>query len=833
MGIRILMFTLALSFATGLFAAPKKPWLVVNEDNDHYYKLPSSMMNVADLEAYVDSFAKGHVTHIFWCACGEPASFASDVWERIWEGRRAKNPDIWARNCKLLHDKGIDPYAVWCRRCREKGISPWMSMRMNDSHFMQDFNYFRHTEFWRNHPELRRVPSTNTSDYAWNGKYGGPVAGAYDYVHEAVRDYHFAMAKELIDRYDADGLELDFQRAGHVLTPGKERELAPVLTGFVRRVREYATARRGRGYGIAVRLPTLPDQALQRGFDFPAWAAADLVDVIIASPVWCTPCFDIPVEEWKTAIANPHIVFLPGTDHGVQCARGRPDMDVPFAKGWASNAYSRGADGLYLFNFIYLGDSVKDAIWSGALSPENVRHGYRRHIADFAEGTQMQFPKTLSRPAEFTVRLPNGPVSAKSAEAVLSFDSESDRMADVEVTVNGVKAARGVRKTGFTDDYFRDAHPAGHSGWRYAFDVQALKSGQNTISIKGMAGENAKAFWGEIALDAPDGGIEPYFVKGADTSWMTEMAKKGWSVKDASGTERECLDVMKRYGVEGIRLRVWVDPSAHGGWCDAKDVLAKGRHATLLGMAVMVDFHYGDWWCDPGKQPMPAAWKGLGQEELCSRVAKHTEDVLSLLRNSGVNVRWVQIGNETDNGMMWPAGDIRGENGHPDAYAAFFRAGERAARKAVPWAAIILHLADGKNWQTLERNMDIIRRGGGKWDILGLSLYPWHWRMRSTPEAREAIKATSDNIGKVFAKYGTPSMIVETGYDTSPEVVAESAKQMKFCMETMRANLHCRGVWYWEPQCRPKGHGYKLGAFDDDGKPTAIMDAFAERASDK
>ena len=784
------------------------------------------MMNVDDLEAYVDSFAKGHVTHIFWCACGEPTSFASDVWERIWEGRRAKKPDIWARNCKLLHDKGIDPYAVWCRRCREKGISPWMSMRMNDSHHMFNFDFFRHTEFWRNHPELRRVPSTNVADYAW-GKLGS-VAGAYDYAHKEVRDYHFAMVKELIDRYDADGLELDFQRGGHVLTPGRERELAPVLTGFVRRVREYATSRRGRKYGIAARIPTRPEIAMGRGYDFAAWAKEGLVDVIIASPSWCTPDYDIPVAQWKAAIAGTRVKFLAGTDHGVQCANGRPNMDKPFAKGWASNVLSRGADGLYLFNFIYLGDSLKDELWSGALSPENVFSGYRRHLADFAEGVHMHFPKPLAKKVAFDVPLPETPPAAKSAEVVLTFDSDSDAFAGLEIDVNGRRAARGTRWRGFSDDYWRNSNPACHSAWRYAVDPAALRPGRNRVSIAAVPDAKAKVFWGEIALDAPEGGDEASFVKGADVSWITEMEKKGWSLKDSKGETRDCFDIMKRSGMDGIRLRVWVDPSAYGGWCGAKDTLAKAKRAMALGMCSMVDFHYGDYWCDPGKQNMPAAWRNLSLDETCARVERHTRDVLALLNNNGVDVKWIQIGNETDNGMMWPMGDIRGTDREEaeKAYAALFRAGERAARKVCPGAAIILHLASGRDWSVLERNMDIVRRGGGRWDILGLSLYPWHWGMRTTPEAFDGIKATSDNIYRIFAKYGTPSMIVETGYDTTPEVVAESAKQMKFCMDTMRANPHCRGVWYWEPQCRPKGHGYKLGAFDEDGKPTAIMEAF-------
>ncbi len=134
-------------------AAPRRPVLIVNEDNDHYFKLDRSLMTVEALQRYIDGYAQGHVTHFFMCPSGQRPSYGSRVWEPIWAGcapeyyRNAEGTN-WTENAKLLHDRGIDPYAVWIRRCREKGISPWISPRMNDTHFVHITNYFRNTTFW-------------------------------------------------------------------------------------------------------------------------------------------------------------------------------------------------------------------------------------------------------------------------------------------------------------------------------------------------------------------------------------------------------------------------------------------------------------------------------------------------------------------------------------------------------------------------------------------------------------------------------------------------------------------------------------------------------------
>lgn len=128
-------------------------------------------------------------------------------------------------NARLLHERGLDPYTVWIARCREKGISPWLSMRMNDIHSVDEPNSFMHSSFWREHPEFWRVPNGSASP--WQNR-------AMNYAHAEVRAHQMAFVGELLERYDPDGLELDWMRFGWHLTPGREQKEGRHLAEFVR-----------------------------------------------------------------------------------------------------------------------------------------------------------------------------------------------------------------------------------------------------------------------------------------------------------------------------------------------------------------------------------------------------------------------------------------------------------------------------------------------------------------------------------------------------------------------------------------------------------------------
>ena len=318
------------------------------------------------------------------------------------------------------------------------------------------------------------------------------------------------------------------------------------------------------------------------------------------------------------------------------------------------------------------------------------------------------------------------------------------------------------------------------------------------------------------------------FVKGADVGFLTGQERHGVEFHDRNGRERECLELLKNdYQMSAIRMRVWVNP--RGGSCDKNELLAMARRVKALGMQLMVDFHYSDSWADPAKQPIPKAWEGHTYKQMKRDLAQHTIEVLTLLKENDIEPRWVQVGNETANGLLWPMGHIEK---NPKQYAGFIRAGYDAVKKVFPKAIVIVHLDRGHKQSLYDWNLDIVRKYGGRWDMIGMSLYPY-WAMEGHPElkADDIITDCMSNIRHVSEKYKCDVMIVETGFEVDeqhPEKMEEGRRQLTRVIKEARSmtNGHCRGVFYWEPQCLPGG--YKLGAFDHNAAPTAIMEAFVE-----
>ena len=286
---------------------------------------------------------------------------------------------------------------------------------------------------------------------------------------------------------------------------------------------------------------------------------------------------------------------------------------------------------------------------------------------------------------------------------------------------------------------------------------------------------------------------------------------------------------MRSSRANAIRLRVWVDPSEHDNWCNKEDLLAKAKRAKELGMEVMVDFHYSDWWADPGKQNIPKAWEKLSFKKMTAALATHTNEVLTLLKENGITPKWVQVGNETSNGMLWPLGKL---DQNPKQYAGFFAAGYDAVKAVFPDAKVIVHLDNGFDSSLYNRNLEALKDNGAKWDIIGMSLYPY-WAMKSGKESNAfmTIHDCLKNIRKVSEKYGTDVMIVETGYEVDekkPWLMEQGREQYAELIRRMKNDTkgRCRGVFYWEPECRPSQ--YNLGAFSEEGKPTTIMRALLD-----
>lgn len=227
------------------------------------------------------------------------------------------------------------------------------------------------------------------------------------------------------------------------------------------------------------------------------------------------------------------------------------------------------------------------------------------------------------------------------------------------------------------------------------------------------------------------------FVKGMDLSTLLELERCGAKYYD-HGQEMDILDIMKKYDVDTIRLRIWNDPwsedgkSYGAGENDVKTTLEIAKRVTAAGFGVLMNFHYSDFWADPGKQIKPKAWKDYSVDELEQAVYDFTLETMELFKKEGVNITMVQVGNELSNGLLWPEGMIREDLGKTeyDNVARFVGAGIRAVRKVTPDAGVMIHLDNGGNNELYRRWFDHYVERGEDFDMIGLSYYPfWHGTM--------------------------------------------------------------------------------------------------------
>ena len=303
------------------------------------------------------------------------------------------------------------------------------------------------------------------------------------------------------------------------------------------------------------------------------------------------------------------------------------------------------------------------------------------------------------------------------------------------------------------------------------------------------------------------------FASGADISSVTEFTAKGVKFYNKEGVETECTAIMKQLGMNAIRLRVWVNPKADM-YCDKADLLAKALKVKEQGMRLMVDFHYSDTWADPGQQAVPKAWQNFNIDQLCQALREHTVDVLQTLKDNGIDVEWVQVGNETTDGMMWPLGKA---STHMQNYALLTTEGYDAVKSVYPDAQVIVHMANAALIEWFTGIFTRLQLFEAKWDIIGMSFYPELWQKETD--------AVVDNIITLSERFGTPCMIVETGMLRNDPIVGKQAMAYLFDRMMNHTKGYCRGIMYWEPETY-KESGYDKGAFSDDGRPTATLDPF-------
>jgi hypothetical protein len=306
---------------------------------------------------------------------------------------------------------------------------------------------------------------------------------------------------DTLERYDPDGLELDWMRFGYHFRPGQEAEGVAVLNQFMREVRSLTkewSVKRGHPIKLGARVPTLPDAAKGLGMDGVTWVREGLVDMLVPTPFWATTDFDIPIEQWRERIggAAKNIVLAAGAEILVRAyPTAKPiEADLTSTRGFAAAGLQRGADSIYLFNYMDPGPMTggKDAyrtLLEEGLSLKTDTKKRRRHVVTYRDTVALGMSSDVVLPVDGfkggTFRIYSGPKPKDADAFVVAGLAQSDGLAlsRFAISTNGKKCNPAADLTDLS--LFSDVARA----VQQLCPTDSLRDGYNEIQIQQLPGE--------------------------------------------------------------------------------------------------------------------------------------------------------------------------------------------------------------------------------------------------------------------------------------------------------------------------------------------------------
>lgn len=344
-----------------------------------------------------------------------------------------------------------------------------------------------------------------------------------------------------------------------------------------------------------------------------------------------------------------------------------------------------------------------------------------------------------------------------------------------------------------------------------------------------------------IQVDPVDG-LSDDFIMGVDISMLAQIEANGGKYY-VNGVKEDCLKILQDHGVNWIRLRTWNDPTDEngnylgGGNNDLERTVEMAARAKSMGFKFLLDFHYSDWWADPGKQNKPKAWEGLDSEQLKQAIYDYTAEVIQRLADMGAMPDMVQIGNEVNGGMIWPDGKTTREGseqiGGYDGFVDLLKKAIQAVRdndpnnnKPAKRVRIMIHLANGGDNDLYHTVFDTLTERNVDFDVIGLSYYSyWHG----------TLDELKNNMNDISARYDKPVVIAEAAYaftlddaDGFANLFGKNDQNLGGYKATVQGQATAirdviaavakvpdgrgLGIFYWEPDWIPvEGAGWKTG----------------------
>ena len=314
------------------------------------------------------------------------------------------------------------------------------------------------------------------------------------------------------------------------------------------------------------------------------------------------------------------------------------------------------------------------------------------------------------------------------------------------------------------------------------------------------------------------------FAVGADISWVPQMQNSGFKFRNKHGQEQDVLLTLKDYGMDTIRLRTWVDPSddSHAGHCSADETLAFALRCKDMGYRLMLNYHYSDSWCDPGKQRIPKAWENLGFDELVQQLYDYTYETMTLFVKNGLFFEWVQIGNETNPGMLLPMGSTD----NWERLSRLYSAGHDAVKAVSGCSKTMVHLAEINLTDFCIDYFENLDRCGCRYDMMGFSVYPYWADVYHNISYEDCMAAYTRSMKEIPERFGKDIMLVETG--GLDEAEDDCYRLFTELLDVMADQPKCKGILLWEPQGARIWSEYPLSSWRSDGTPSKALEAFCQ-----
>lgn len=406
----------------------EKKWfsdaLIVNRDPDWIFPALTGETKEemqASIERYFSMFGGHRITDVALCVYAQsaviPSKCVSFMGDRLSVLDRYLPEDPYrpavAKTHRCWYEFGLDPVQTFVDKMGEFGIRPWITLRMNDAHYLMAESSLMRDDI---HEGERAAGHVLGEKYGYFG-------GCYDYTYPKIREIQLGFIGEILERYDLFGLELDFQRELFCFDYLENPDCHKIMTEFIREVRKLtdgAQARRGHPVRLMIRTHQSPERAKEMGFDIVTMCREGLLDAVVPTPRW--ECVDsgIPVKKWR-ALLGEDIAVFPGIEMlSLQSTFAFPDQ----LRAYAAAFFAQGADGFYLNNF-QSGSPADRILWQ--VHRDNCTDGHRAFVVTYQDLPSPTLPgyRPLPMPADGEISLEIGEIrAADRVQVLIDFEGE-------------------------------------------------------------------------------------------------------------------------------------------------------------------------------------------------------------------------------------------------------------------------------------------------------------------------------------------------------------------------------------------------------------------------